>query len=65
MIAEITGSTGLLEGIGAKGYGENQVMNLLADMSEVKADTGFSCQVDFETGIGRTIAYMRGMGQQY
>jgi UDP-glucose 4-epimerase len=41
---------------GAIPYGENQVMNLSADISELKRDLEFEPQVDFETGIKRILA---------
>lgn len=56
-IARITGGDSLLEGIGAKPYSDNQVMNLLADMTEVKKDTGFACKYDFQDGIKKTVAH--------
>lgn len=56
-IARVTGNMGFLEGIGAKPYSENQVMNLLADMTEVEKDTGFVCEYDFHTGIEKTVSY--------
>lgn len=56
-IAKRAGSKSILKGIGAKPYGENQVMNLLADMTEVEKDTGFVCEYDFRAGIEKTIAH--------
>ena len=58
-ISRITGGVALLKGIGAKSYSENQVMNLVADMTEVEKDTGFICEHDFHTGITKTIAFWR------
>ena len=57
-LAGIVGNDSILQGIGAKEYSNNQVMNLLADMSDVKKDTGFTCQVDFRSGIKKTISYI-------
>ncbi|MCR4992185.1 MAG: NAD(P)-dependent oxidoreductase [Lachnospiraceae bacterium] len=37
--------------LGTRPYGENQVMFLAADTSELKNDTGFECRYTFEDGI--------------
>jgi len=42
--------------IGALPYAERQVMHLCADISILSADTGWQPEVDFETGIRRTLA---------
>ncbi|MBQ5932558.1 MAG: NAD(P)-dependent oxidoreductase [Lachnospiraceae bacterium] len=42
---------GLKLNLGARPYGENQVMFLAADVSELKKDTGFECRYTFEDGI--------------
>ena len=44
-------------GIGEVPYGENQVMYLCADISDLTRDTGFVPEVTFEEGIRRTIEY--------
>lgn len=49
----------LLLGFGEIPYGEKQVMHLEADISALKKDTGFEPQVDFETGIRKTIRFVR------
>lgn len=41
-------------GIGEIPYGDNQIMELYADISALKADTGFIPSVSFEEGIRRT-----------
>ena len=46
-------------GFGAVPYGDRQVMHLEADISALEADTGFRPRIDFETGIRKTIAWMR------
>lgn len=58
-IAETTGHPGLLDGIGKKPYGDRQVMNLVADISRLTADTGFAPATPFEDGLSRTIASLR------
>lgn len=58
-IAKITGSDKLLSGIGKRNYNDRQVMNLLADITELKNDTGFSCEYSFEEGIAKTIQYYK------
>lgn len=47
-------------GIGQKPYSKNQVMHLEADISKLKADTGFTPRFSFEEGIVKTIAWYRG-----
>ncbi len=46
-------------GFGEIPYSEKQVMHLCADISALKADTGFSPKVSFEEGIRRTIDWVR------
>ena len=46
-------------GFGEIPYSENQVMHLEADISALKRDTGFERHTDFQTGIRRTIDYIR------
>ena len=46
-------------GIGEREYNENQVMHLVADITEITADTGFVPQVSFEEGIRRTVEWAR------
>lgn len=46
-------------GFGEVPYGEKQVMRLEADIRSLQEDTGFAPQIDFETGIQRTIDYIR------
>lgn len=60
-IAEAAGNDCILDGLGQRPYAENQVMNLLADLSETTEDTGFRCRTDFETGIRETVKYMKGV----
>lgn len=43
--------------LGARPYGENQVMFLAADTSELKNDTGFECRYTFEEGIRDMMGY--------
>lgn len=40
-------------------YKENQVMNLCADISALKEDTGFIPKVDFSEGIQKTISWCK------
>lgn len=44
-------------GIGELPYKTSRVDNAIVDISELQKDTGYAPRVDFETGIGRTIAY--------
>ena len=46
-------------GFGQVPYGPRQVMHLQADISALRADTGFTPAVSFEEGIRNTVAYMR------
>lgn len=46
-------------GLGLREYPEGQVMHLEADISALTQDTGFVPQIDFETGIGRTIDWVK------
>lgn len=45
--------------LGAIPYGEKQVMYLCADISELRKDTGFEPEVDFETGIHKTVEWVK------
>lgn len=47
-------------GYGKREYNEKQVMRLCADISDLKADTGFIPQIPFEEGIQKTIEWCRG-----
>ena len=58
-IADATGSDKLLEGVGKRPYNSGQVMNLLADITELTKDTGFHCAYDFSAGIKRTIEFAK------
>lgn len=62
-IAEAVGNDCILRGLGKRPYAEGQVMNLLADLSELKHDTGFCCKTDFQSGIRKTIRYAKGEPQ--
>lgn len=53
-----TGATAPVN-IGALAYPANVLMNLCADISSLKADTGFSPKTTFQEGIEKTIAWMR------
>lgn len=44
---------------GKKPYGEKQVMHLEANISALKRDTGFAPRTDFETGILKTIDWIK------
>lgn len=46
-------------GFGEVSYGPLQVMHLEADISLLQEDTGFEPETDFETGIRKTINYIR------
>lgn len=46
-------------GFGQVPYGPKQVMHLQADITKLKADTGFAPAVDFAEGIRRTIEYVK------
>ena len=46
-------------GVGEVPYGAKQVMYLCADIDELKEDTGFEPQIDFEDGIRRTIDWIK------
>lgn len=50
---------GLELAVGAVPYGEKQVMYLCADISELREDTGFEPAVDFETGIQKTVDWVK------
>lgn len=46
-------------GFGEVPYGAQQVMHLVADISELQADTGFCPRVEFSEGIHKTIESIR------
>lgn len=46
-------------GFGEADYGKKQVMHLEADISALQQDAGFVPSVDFESGIRKTIDYLR------
>lgn len=46
-------------GFGEIPYSDTQVMRLIADISELTKDTGFSPEVSFEEGIRKTIEYYK------
>lgn len=46
-------------GLGEIPFGPNQVMHLAADLTALQIDTGFMPSTDFETGIRKTIAWVR------
>lgn len=46
-------------GIGDYPYASNQVMNICADITNLKKDTGFESQYDFEEGIEKTISWIK------
>lgn len=46
-------------GLGEVPYGPLQVMHLQADISALQQDTGFAPTVDFDTGIRKTIEWIR------
>ena len=48
-------------GIGEMSYYPNQVMKLVADISELMEDTGFEPQVTFEEGVRRTMEWYQGV----
>ena len=58
-IAKATSNIKILESIGKKKYEPNQVMNLVADCTDLEIDTGFSCKVAFSEGIRLTIEYAK------
>lgn len=45
---------------GGKNYSPKQVMHLVADISDLKNDTGFELKYTFEKGINETIEYWKG-----
>lgn len=47
-------------GFGDVSYQENQVMYLVADISELTKDTGYSSNISFEEGIKKTIEWIKG-----
>lgn len=40
-------------------YADRQVMYLCADIGQLQADTGFEPEVDFQTGISRTVEWVK------
>lgn len=50
---------GAESGLGVRDYPEGQVMHLEADINALTQDTGFVPQIDFETGIKRTIDWVK------
>ena len=46
-------------GIGEREYNDNQVMHLVADISELVKDTGFKPEIPFEEGIRKTVEWAR------
>lgn len=58
-ILEMAAQTGAgVPGIGARPYPEGAVMNLCADISSLKEDTGFEPFYTFREGISETIAWL-------
>ena len=49
----------MMPGIGSVPYAKGQVMELCADLAELTADTGFVPRTDFETGVRKTIEWMK------
>lgn len=49
--------------LGTRPYGDNQVMFLVADSSELKKDTGFECRYSFEDGIRETADWVCSLNQ--
>lgn len=47
-------------GFGDVPYQENQVMYLVADISDLTKDTGYSSNISFEEGIKKTIEWIKG-----
>ena len=45
---------------GKRSYGENQVMHLVADISELTKDTGFKPEISFAEGIEKTVQWLQG-----
>lgn len=56
-MAELTGAAE--PGIGRKSYPAGAVMNLCADISSLREDTGFMPRYSFEEGIRETIAWLK------
>lgn len=54
-IAEITGASWILEGIGKREYAEDQVMYLTGNIQRLTEDTGFEPKVSFKKGIEETL----------
>ncbi|MBR4758837.1 MAG: NAD(P)-dependent oxidoreductase [Lachnospiraceae bacterium] len=47
---------------GKRSYAPNQVMHLVADISELSKDTGFEPAVNFDEGIQKTLQWMQEIG---
>lgn len=58
-VARITKNRNIMTGVGKRAYSKDQVMNLVADISELTFDTGWVPQIDFEDGIKRTLRAMK------
>lgn len=56
-VKEMTGTDPEI-GLGDIPYGEKQVMNLCADITDLTADTGWVPETGFEEGIKKTIQYV-------
>ncbi|MGI6012159.1 MAG: NAD-dependent epimerase/dehydratase family protein [Ruminococcus sp.] len=50
---------GICPGIGKRPYPSGAVMNLCADIRNLREDTGFEPEISFEEGIGRTVEWLR------
>ena len=46
-------------GIGEREYNDNQVMHLVADISELVNDTGYKPSTTFEEGIRKTVEWAK------
>lgn len=46
-------------GVGERPYADKQVMHLCADIDSLTHDTGFTPQINFQTGIRNTIEWMK------
>ena len=57
-MAKVTGTKSQLN-FGAVDYYPNQPMFLCADISKLCADTGFKPETDFESGIIKTVAFLK------
>ena len=52
-------SPGMDVGIGEREYDQNQIMHLGADITDLVADTGYKPSTDFETGIRKTVEWVK------